>query len=143
MRGVDVAAHDHALAALAEALGEPEEVVVELELVGQALGPHPSVGKVHVEEMELRQLGVDDPSLDVQRGGAEGRRRHVHRLVLQVGDDAAIALLLGEAPVRAVALGRAHLLGELVRLELGLLHADRVRPAGSKEIHEALLPRGA
>src|SRR4029453_13603447 len=52
-------------------------------------------------------------------------------------------LLLGEAPVRAVAARRAHLLGQLLRLHLGFLHAYYVGLLRFEKVEEALLPRRA
>jgi hypothetical protein len=140
--GIDVAADNHALAQAPQALRHLDELVVELELVGKPLGPHAAIGEVDVEEMKVGQLRVDDTALAVERGGAalggDGAR-----LLPRIGDDAAIPLLLGEAPVGPVAVGGAHLVGELVFLDLGLLDAEDVRELGGQEIGQPLLPRGA
>src|SRR4029453_16566218 len=69
--GVHVPADDHALAPLAEPFRQRQELVVEGELVGKPLRPHPAIGEVNVQEVELPHLEVHDTALDVERGGAE------------------------------------------------------------------------
>ena len=83
-----------------QALRQRDELVVELELVGEALGPHAAVGEVDVEEVEVGELGVDDAALAVERRraalGGDGER-----LLPRIGDDTAVPLLLGECSSRS------------------------------------------
>src|SRR5207249_3775857 len=142
VRRVDVAADHHALAAPPQGLREAEELVIELELVGKPLRPHPAVGEVDVQEVEGGEFRVHDPSLAVERGRAE-LDAGADRLGPRIGDDAAIALLLGHAPVGPVTVGLAHLVADLVFLDLRLLHAEEIGALRCHEVEEALLPRGA
>ena len=68
-------------------------------------------------------------------------RAHRERGRARVGRHPAVAGALREGPVARVAGGSPHLVGDLLGLELGLLHADHVGGLGGEELDEALLPR--
>src|SRR5215471_7551495 len=138
--GIDVSADHDALALPAQVLDVLEELGVERELVRETLGAHPAVGKVHVEQVERVQLGVDDTPLRVE-ARAPALRGHGERLGARVRHHSAVAPPLREAPGRAVALGSAHVVGDLLLLELGLLRTQDVRPLGPEQAEEPLLPR--
>src|SRR6266436_897216 len=142
VRGVHVAAGHDPLAPLAERLREGEERLVEGELVPDTLRAHSPVREIDVEQVEVGQLDVHEAPLAVEdRMVAHGARRE--RGLAGIGDHAAIAGTLRESPVARVAPGAPHPVGDLLGLELGLLHADEVGGLGGQEIGKALLPRRA
>src|SRR6266436_5374796 len=142
VRGVHVAADHDPLAPLPERLREREERLVEGELVPDALRTHSPVREVDVEQMEVGQLDVHETALAVQhRVVADDARRERGRA--GVGDHPAVAGTLREGPVAGVTSGGPHLVGHLLGLELGLLHADEVGGLGGQEPGEPLLPRRA
>src|SRR3990172_2081147 len=135
VRRVDVAAQHDPLPAPPQRLGEPQELVVEHQLVTKPLGPHGAVGEVDVEQVEVRVLRVDDAPLCVQHRGAE-LGGDALGLLTREGRGAAVPLLLRRAPVGAVAGWAPELFRELVVLDLGLLHAEGVRLLRGEERSE-------